>query len=163
MSGKDMRSSKRKMAGFGLLEILIAFIILLVGLLGMAGLQATALRNNNSAYLRSQAVILAHDILDRMRANKVAALAGDYARDFDDPIPTKSCTSSSCSTADMASSDEREWMNALSNLPSGDGSIAVDNVGNATVIICWDDARIDDGSDADGECSLTQFQMTTRL
>lgn len=150
------------MAGFGLVEVLVSFLILLVGLLGMAGLQATALRNNQSAYYRSQAVILANDILDRMRANKVAALAGDYARDFDDQVPTTTCAST-CSTSDMASSDEREWMNAISQLPSGDGSFTVNNAGSATVIVCWDDNRTGDGSDSAGECNLTQFQITTML
>jgi len=157
-----MAVNRSKMAGFGLVEILIAFLVLLVGLLGMAGLQATALRNNHSAYLRSQAVILAYDIMDRMRANKVAALAGAYARDFDDALPTQTC-SASCTTTNMALSDEREWVISLSQLPSGDGEITVGNTGIATVTVCWDDARNDDGTDPEGVCDLTQFQITTQL
>ena len=157
-----MLINKKRMAGFGLIEVLVAFLILLVGLLGMAGLQATALKNNHNAYLRSQAIILAQDIMDRMRANKPAALAGDYARNFDDATPTQTCTAS-CSTSNMALSDQREWVNALSQLPSGDGSIAVTNAGAATIIVCWDDARVGDAADAEGECNLTQFQLTTQL
>ena len=60
---------KNKNAGFTLIEVLIAMLVLAVGLLGLAGLQATSLRNNQSAYNRSQATQLAYDLADRMRAN----------------------------------------------------------------------------------------------
>ena len=56
-------------SGFTLIEVLISMLILAVGLLGLAGLQATGLRNNLSAYNRSQATQLAYDMADRMRAN----------------------------------------------------------------------------------------------
>ena len=59
----------KKNTGFTLIEVLIAMIILAVGLLGLAGLQATTLKNNQSAYNRIKATQLAYDIADRMRAN----------------------------------------------------------------------------------------------
>ena len=145
---------KNNMAGFSLLEVLIAFLILTIGLLGMAGLQATSLRNNHSTYLRSQAIIHAYDIMDRMRANKAAALAGNYARDFGDSKPTQTC-SSACSASNMALADQNGWVDAVSRLPSGDGSIAVTNTGAATVIVRWDDVRDSN--------NLTSFQLTTQL
>ncbi|MES9904784.1 MAG: type IV pilus modification protein PilV [Sedimenticola sp.] len=149
-----MKISKRQMAGFSLLEALIAFLILSIGLLGMAGLQATALRNNHSAYLRSQAVVMAYDIMDRMRANRTVALAGNYARDFDDAKPTQVCTSV-CSDIHMAAADEKEWVESLEKLPGGDGEITVDNTGLATVAVQWDDRR--DAS------NLMTFQLSTKL
>ena len=62
-----------KNTGFTLIEVLIAMIVLAVGLLGLAGLQATSLRNNQSAYNRIKATQLAYDIADRMRANYTEA------------------------------------------------------------------------------------------
>ena len=64
--------------GFTLMEVLIAVLILSIGLLGLASLQANGLRSNFSSYARSQAVILANDMADRMRANLTEAVAGTY-------------------------------------------------------------------------------------
>ena len=60
-------------AGFSLLEVLVALVILSVGLLGLARMQSTGLRQNNSAYFHSQATTLAYAILDRIRVNLDAA------------------------------------------------------------------------------------------
>lgn len=76
---------KMHMKGFTLVEVLVALLILSIGLLGLAGLQAGGLRSNHSAYLRSQAVMLAHDMADRMRSNPVAAAADCYK------IPNAGC------------------------------------------------------------------------
>ena len=56
----------------------MALVVLSVGLLGIAALQMTSLRNNRGAHLRSQAQVMAYDITDRMRANRNAALANAY-------------------------------------------------------------------------------------
>ncbi len=61
--------------GVGLIEVLISVLVLSIGLLGIAALQAQALKNGQSSLERSQAVILTYSILDAMRADP----AGDYA------------------------------------------------------------------------------------
>ena len=71
-------SSLRPERGFTLIEILVAVLVLSFGLLGLAMLQSTGLRFNTDSYLRSQATILAYDLIDRMRANKAGADAGNY-------------------------------------------------------------------------------------
>ena len=70
------KSVRRKNRGFTLLEILVALLVLSIGLLGLAGLQTFSLRNNHSAFLRSQAVVLAYDALDRLRSNRDQAMLG---------------------------------------------------------------------------------------
>ena len=62
-------SSKLKTHGFTLLEVLVSMIIFAIGMLGLAGMQGIALKDNNDAYHRSQAVFFAHDLGDRIRAN----------------------------------------------------------------------------------------------
>jgi type IV pilus assembly protein PilV len=71
-------SSLRRQRGVGLLEVLISMIILALCMLGMAALQTTALRNNQSAQSRSMATILSASIIDAMRANATAARSGQY-------------------------------------------------------------------------------------
>jgi len=54
--------------GFSLLEVLIAALVLAIGLLGLAALQASGLQSGHASSLHSQATLLAYDIADRMRA-----------------------------------------------------------------------------------------------
>ena len=122
-----------RQSGFTLLEILVALIILSIGLLGLAGLQATGLRSNHSGYLRSQATIFAYEMADRMRANRAVAIAGNYNIDFSDGVP---------SGTEIQNVDRRDWLNTLAaSLPSGDGQIDCDNTGLCTIEIQWVDNR----------------------
>ena len=74
-----------KQSGFTLLEILVAMLVLAIGLLGLAGLTTSSMRNNLSASHRTQATWMAYDIVDRMRANRASAVTGAYAGAF---VPT---------------------------------------------------------------------------
>lgn len=155
-------------AGFTLIEVLIAMIILAVGLLGLAGLQATSLRNNQSAYNRSVATQLAYDIADRMRANHTYAkkLAGNlYVTTTTPPTSGKAnCTSiTGCVPADMALNDLYEWNQAIqSSLPSSTASPATGTItiaGNVlSITINWDENR-------DGKVNSQDpnFQMSFQL
>jgi type IV pilus assembly protein PilV len=129
--------------GFTLIEVLVTVIVLAIGLLGLAGLQLGGLRYSYSAYQRSQATIMANDIIDRMRANPTVAGSGSYNISIGTTPATKSCTgtSSNCTAAEMAAADLYEWKQSLADvLPAGDGSI-VNNGGTFTVTIQWDDTR----------------------
>ena len=145
----QMRQPPLGQRGFTLIEVMVAVIVLSIGLLGLAALQTTGLRNNHSAYYRSQATFLAYDIIDRMRANRDAATAGNYDLAI-------SATPSGGSS--IAAADQVEWINSLGNLlPSGDGSIAVTPAtGAATVVVQWDDQRA-------GGSTTQQFTVQTQL
>lgn len=56
--------------GFTLVEVLIALVVLSIGMLGIAALYLESLRASRSALVRTEAVTLASDIADRMRANR---------------------------------------------------------------------------------------------
>jgi type IV pilus assembly protein PilV len=113
--------------GFTLLEVLIAIVVLALGLLGLAGLQAASLRNNHSAYLRSQATLLAYDMADRMRANPEAAKNGDYNTAA--PANNAQCsTMDGCTFTQMAQRDKFEWAAAVATaMPSGQAIICLDS------------------------------------
>ena len=73
-------NTQSRQNGATLLEVMVAIVVLSFGLLGMAGLQMTALKANQVAMQGSQSSMLGYDILDRMRANLVAAKRGDYTK-----------------------------------------------------------------------------------
>lgn len=62
----------RPSAGFSLIEVLIAILVMGVGLLGFALMQTTSLRFANSSNQRTQATNLTYDLLDQIRANRLA-------------------------------------------------------------------------------------------
>ncbi|PWG65142.1 type IV pilus modification protein PilV [Sediminicurvatus halobius] len=152
-----------RQAGFTLTEVLVAVLVLSIGLLGLAAMQVRALQYNQSAYLRSQASLLAYDVMERMRANPSAAVAGDYDVALTDaPASVTACntSSSSCSAGQLAAYDLATWQCQLGNWSSSsacaglgidagilpDGRGAIQRAGNSfTVTIQWTDRRDDDG------------------
>lgn len=171
------RLPRRTQGGFTMIEVLVSALILSVGLVGVAGLQALSLRNNQSAYMRSQASALAYDLADRMRTNVAGANAGFYA-------PAQAASHTSCSTPtgctpqQSAENDLAEWNESLAaNLPMGSGFVCIDSTphdgGNAadpqcdgigtrfSVKIWWDGDR--DGvisvTDANTERLAINFQL----
>ncbi|MGQ9724284.1 MAG: type IV pilus modification protein PilV [Tepidimonas sp.] len=68
----------KRQRGAGLVEIMIAVVILSIGIIGIVRLQLAAMRNADSAYLHTQSSLLIYDILDAMRADRTAALAHAY-------------------------------------------------------------------------------------
>ena len=57
--------------GFTLLEVLIAIVIFSIGLMGIAGLQASGMRYTQDSQLRTIAIAQAETMADRMRADPV--------------------------------------------------------------------------------------------
>ena len=132
-------------AGMTLVEVLVALVVLSVGLLGIAAMQAVGLRSMQSAGSRSQATLLAYDIVDRMRANRTRATDGEYDIDFEADL-------------EDANADVVDWKGRLAAaLPAGDGSIATAGAAPTTVTITirWLDR--DENRAADAQ----QLQFTT--
>ena len=120
--------------GFSLIEVLVTMVIISFGLLGIAGVIVNALKNNNSSYARTQASVLANDIIDRMRANRVTAETAPFAYNLAlGAVPAGN---------GVVLNDLTQWRTALAAaMPSGTGSITMADATQVTVVVQWNDAR----------------------
>lgn len=148
--------------GFTLVEILVTVVLVSVGLLGVAALQLTTLRGNQDAYVRSQASVLAGDILDRMRVNPFDFRSGAYSVDFNGKGDAST----------RAGKDLRDWQDEIDRtLPGTDQESAgrvVRNGNVVTITIRWRERgegagaeEVNDADGADGE--LRQFQTRSEI
>ena len=60
-------------AGFSLIEVLVSMLIVVVGLLGLAGMQARAQLAELESYQRAQALVLLYDMMDRINNSRTTA------------------------------------------------------------------------------------------
>lgn len=118
--------------GVSLLEVLIAVVVLSLGLLGLAGLQMTALRNNQSAFDRSNAVMLTYSIADIMRSSIGVADGGGFDI-ASDATPTGS---------EFAPSQITAWRTRIKD-SLGDAATGAISCAAlvCTITIEWDDSR----------------------
>ena len=151
------RFGRKAQSGFSLIEVLVAALVLSIGLVGVAALQALSLQNNQSSFMRSQATALAYDLADRARANLSSATNNLY-NPATATLTTSCLTTVGCSPQQLAQHDLAEWTAAVATaLPMGTGFICLDSTPNdgtgtgdpqcdasgnqVAVKIWWDDNR----------------------
>ena len=138
MTSKQTRPARQR--GLSLIEVLIAVLILAIGLLGIAAMQAITLRNSASAFDRTQAVVLSYAMLDRMRANADAARLGSYNLAEACTVPT--------GTPTLIQTDQRLWIQALKDT-MGNAATTGGTINGAasvcTVTVKWNDSRATSG------------------
>jgi type IV pilus assembly protein PilV len=148
----------QKQTGFSLIEVLVTMVIISFGMLGIAGVIINGLKNNNSSYARTQASVLANDIIDRMRANKTTAELSTY--------PYNIALTDSPTGAGVPLNDLNEWRASLATaIPSGTGSVAMDaTTKKVTVVVQWDDSRAStDARGTDAEIQEAREAATTKV
>ncbi len=116
--------TRRKADGFTLIEVLVATVIMAVGILGVAGLQVVSLQQNRSSLLRSEALQIANDILDRMRANPDQTYAPVNYTDAP-PASAKNCVQNTCTPAEMALYDIAQWKCLINSVDSSGSPYAI--------------------------------------
>jgi type IV pilus assembly protein PilV len=133
-------SAGRAQKGFSLIEVLIALIIMSVGMLGIASLYVQSMQAGRTSLFRHNAVTLAGDVTDRMRANPTAGVAYEGAGADNSCIAPNTVT---CNNVQMAAQDVLLWdQQALDSLPNGNVAITFDDTITPpvyTVAITWDE------------------------
>ena len=146
-------------SGFSLVEVLVAIVVLSFGLLGMVGMQAFALQSNREARLQGQAAVLARELAEMMRGNKVVGSDPNASNNFylgtfavgslemgaNASYCSSVSTSAACTTpADTAKAEMTDWLNRVNTeLP------------DARVTICFDGAPYDTNGMPQWACTLT--------
>lgn len=133
-----MRDQIARQVGMTMTETLVAVVILAIGLLGVAGMQTSNVRNSQSASQRTMAVMLASNMAERIRANRAVAASGGYAL-------AKTCTALSLSGS-IQSVEKTNWLSeirlALGAVSSSCGEVSYDQAARLyTVIVSWDDTK----------------------
>lgn len=145
--------ARRAVRGAGLIEVLVAVLVMAIGLLGIAAMQATALRNSQSSAEQSMAIVYTYSIMDAMRANRDVALAGGY---------NVGMTCAPPAAGSLAQTDLNEWVRSMQQAqslgPSACGQIQR-NGDMFTVTVRWDDRRATGAAAADNK----SIQTRTRL
>lgn len=123
--------------GFSLIEVLVALLVLSVGLLGLAALQATGIKFNHQSYQRTQATLLTYEIIDRMRANPSSLASYSLAINSTTPSYTTDCATSACTAAELAVYDLNKWRNAISTAIGSTRSSVANSGVLYTISIEW--------------------------
>lgn len=129
-------------SGFTMIEILVTLFVIAIGVLGTASLQAFALKISHSGQLRSQAVILGSDLMERVEANNPGAIAGTYAPATLPTSSAKDCVAEYCLPSELAVYDLAQFMQRLqAQLPGASASVTFAGAGpfTYTVQINWEE------------------------
>ncbi len=110
----------RHIRGVALIEVLVALLLFMLGVLGMVGLQSSMTRAQTESKVRSDAAYLASELIGRMWSDltNVATYSG-----------TGCATQARC----------KEWQRKVAHsLPGGSGAVTVDaTTGDVAVTITW--------------------------
>ena len=161
MSGTPRRHSRRcapAARGFSLIEVLVGLVIISVGMLGIAKIQALAYASTGSASLRSLAALQAASLASAMHANRAywavgsapvpITIAGTTITSTDATLAaTTVCTlggaNAPCSAHDLAAYDLQQWATALGALlPNGSAVINCPTASspiNCTIQLTWNE------------------------
>ena len=119
---------EHKQKGFSLIEALVAFLILSVGMLGIASLQTMSLKSGHTAALRTVAVMKVDEILESMRSNPADLLnyaAGPADMGTDNGCSQTTVAAANCTPAQMALDELFRWKSSLIEaLPNNAGTTA---------------------------------------
>jgi type IV pilus assembly protein PilV len=134
-------SSRAQVGGFSLIEVMVAVLVISIGLLGIAKMQALALSNTSNSRLRALAALEAAGLASALQADRgywisVPVVGTDLTASFSGTAVTaasdttlttaQSCANgTTCTAAQMAAYDLQYWvLHGLSPLiPSAAGSI----------------------------------------
>lgn len=137
MKPRQLCMPRQRARGFTLIEVLVAIVIIAIGLLGLAGIQALAVSSTGIARMRGIAAIEVSSLASMMHADKAFWGAGlapptiTVTGTTASPLPSTyaNCTTTPCTAAQMATYDLSGWAQNLPNrLPNPGATIQCTNI-----------------------------------
>lgn len=166
--------------GFAMLEVLVAMLVMMFGVLGIAGMQMMAINNTETARYQSIAAMLTSGMAAKMQANAAfwgappqnISVAGSAVSGV--PSSSASCIAASCTAPQMAYYDLQTWgATATAVLPSGQGAITCNPSVPAvcTLTLSWSEKNIalsnptntETGMLASGKASTHNYQTMVAI
>lgn len=172
-------NTRSEQTGVGLIEVMVALLLLSVAVLGYSALQGQAIKATNESFERSQSLVMMRNIAEKIHANPAAitnyatGLNASYASSS---APTKKCgldgvsVTDLCSPTELATAESYSIMSELQNYDfqiqmypcpntGGTGTDATTNIMYSYCLIsAWGDTTPTIGTDEDVDC-LTERVM----
>ena len=167
---------EHKQKGFSLIEALVAFLILSVGMLGIASLQTMSLKSGHTAAMRTVAVMKVEEILESMRSNPsilMSYAAGTADMGVDNGCSQTTVPAATCTPALMAQDELFRWKNSLIEaLPNNTATtasvvvtppVAPSTLNLVVVSVNWSERNVETGSAANMTYSVAVQMYSARL
>jgi len=139
----------KKQSGFSMLEVLVSLLIIMIGALGMAGIQMLSISNTEIARYQSLAALLASSMAAEIQGNQkywgtaptgISVTGGAVSGG---PSASSSC-GSACTASQVAGNTLQTWATSIANvLPTANGSISCSNTpATCTVQLQWQENNV---------------------
>lgn len=135
--------------GMGLVEILVALLLLAIGVLGYVALQYRAVEATSEATYRAQGINIARDLAERIRVNRSALnkYKTEISTAENQKISQKNCSTSNCTSTELADFDvsqvakNADALGMTINMMTCKGN----NNGRNCIYVAWADTGATDG------------------
>ena len=141
--------------GVGMIEILVALLILAIGVLGFVALQYRALEASAESSSRIQAMTIARDLAEKIRVNRNSFSV--YQSELQTATNQKgfktNCVTANCTDTDLADFDVAQISNRAASMGMTVNIMGCQNTNNRSCIyVAWGDSSATDGSNS-GDCT----------
>jgi type IV pilus assembly protein PilV len=163
---------RRKLRGFSMLEVLVSVLILSVGILGVVGLQAAALKANREALNQSSASRYGSEIIEMMKGNPSVAAQTTAAnnpylisyRAAVDDLDTLAAQSANCFNADCYTASDDAARQAIAQWQVRDWLYRLNHeIPGTRVEICFDESPYSNTGMPEWDCSNSGSVVVVKM
>jgi len=146
---KDIQGNHAQ-RGVGLVEVMVAMLLLGVAVIGFAALQVRAVDSTHDAYYRTQGMALAQEMAERIRANGSDASLAIYRAGNAGGVSATFCFTNNCTPTQLAQFDLASIRSlAQTTLPNGQlGIVPCPGGANMCLLVSWNNTTPTAGSAA---------------